>query len=556
MATNQEKQNKADQTAADRDAQFVKEHPVGGAALLTGAAAIGTVQALRKPGDEVAAAYDAVMQPLRSADQNIANAPHPLDAFKARVGAALDGLDRLMQPGDMSLTHSPHPVDAAQAQFAAMKTAAAAKASEIVTAGPVKGSAIAAEAVVGAGIGMVSPQKKLGAVDDVLTGVAQAGRHHPDVPGAGIAAKEGELLPRDGVQASSGQHLQSGVDYERLNQMISAQPQPGIKDRTLAAVRDPFGAVAAKFSDAGSLLAQAASDLRPKGFDLIDARHHGTPGAEDVLAGENALRMARVERMAEAAASNPEFSRLVTGMTPDQRKALISTDAYDAHLGLERTPQAVRLESPGQQMLREDIGSLANTADQDRAAALARQTAREQMTPAERMLDIAKGAITYPGGHRPSQNDADRLVLAEKDSDVMKVLAKGVVEKTVVGKTIVAGMMVGAYQYASSGTDNEALAEHFRHAAKVEIAGDGRGGQNFNYMLKDHPELTPAVASYRAIAEEVKDPKVLQAVAERHARQIAEKGPESFNDSLQQANYLQPQQQEQQQQERGHEPAL
>ena len=377
-------QHQVAESAEERDAGFIDQHPVGGALLIGAAGAVGAMQAFKKPGDEIVAAYAAVMQPVRTADQNITHASHPVDAFKNKVGQVLDGLDRLTQPGDMNLANSPHPVDATQAQMAAVKQAAEAKVMEINAAGPVKGSALVTETVVGAGIGMLDPGKKVKALGEVVETAATAGQ------------------------------LRGNAWVEDVWQKI---PEHNRTDNMRGRV------VSSAPTDTGSKVMNA----------VLDYGKYPVPG-------------------------------------------------YPVSRYTQRT------------LLESELGLI----PQDQVARRYAGVAVNELTPAAILVAGSSVALNnYINENHPS------------------------------------------YNYKS-------LADEFKKAAKSQ--------ESLDDMLKDRPELTPAVASYRAIAEEVKDPKVLQAVAEQHAKQIAEKGPESFKDSLQQANYLQPRQQEQQ--ERAHEPAL
>ena len=483
-------------TAAERDAEFIKSNPGEGAAVLAGAVMTGAEKAIEKAAENVREMAGKLTEP---GDMRIGNSPHPVDGLKAAISG-------LAEPGDMNLAHSPHPLG--QAIEATNN-----KIEEIRQAGIVQGAALGTEAMVGVVIENVGPGKKLDWISDAL----ETAKHIDHASGT-VRKVDGELLPKGGenagIVASNGEHAagqMQALSNELGRQALQASPM----SQALQVARHPIETVVRHFATAEEVLVSKAHSLKPGLMDHIDVRHHGVPGEELDLIDEHNRMLARARVMGKALDGNPEMQAFVKGMNDEALGKLLKSNQFDEALirtltsdqsdeALALAPMARRLPPQSDVELTDTINQMhsSQSSAMERERALGRQEARADMSPFERVVDFLKMHATYPGGAIPSRHDADRLARAEKDSDVIKTLAKGVGEKYIVGKTIVAGAIVAAgYEMAKDEetrseklTPNERIAELFsRTAGNVEMEKEAS---------KPHPELKPVYDRYHQAREE------------------------------------------------------
>lgn len=489
----------ADKQGSARDAgqkgeQLLGEDP--SPAVYVGAALTGAGNAVEKKMNDLGESAQKAFEP---GDMRIENAPHPVDALQA-------GVRKLAEPGDMNLAHAPHPVDGALAD-------AKKKIEEIKAVDSVEGTLIGASAVVTAVIENVGPGKKIELVTDLADDARDIARHGH---GAGHQALEGEVLPKgDGngmelhQEAYPGykerQALRDSILPEQGTQLSNMVQQGDLQakpmTRVAEAIKHPLETVVRHFASAEEVLLNEAHKSKPGLLDRMDARHHSAAGAEEHLLDEQDRRMARAKAMGEALKHHPEMEALVKGMDTKAIRALINDDQFDERLGLG--PMQRRLPQPENAELREAINNLHTSKShaEDRARAQERLEARQNMGQVEKVLDFLKANITSPGGAKGSQYDVDRLAMAEKDSDVIKTIARGIGEKYVVGKAIVGAAMAGAL-YEAASDDEKAAAKLTPEQRLAEVfektAGSAKAEKE---TLKTHPELKPVYDRYHQAVE-------------------------------------------------------
>lgn len=198
-------------------------------------------------------------------------------------------------------------------------------------------------------------------------------------------------------------------------------------------------------------------------------------------AAEEAGRKFRINQFNQA---------LGLGKTQDEAIVIILGAALPANKGVAVIEKvaAVIEERSAQVGLEAAINQTMAAVETDlaRNAALARIELYKSLTTGEKILFNLKQYATAPGGARGSQADLDRLMLAETDSEILKVVAKGIGEKYLVGKTLVAGAIAYATNYYSEKDQQElaALAPEKR-LARIFEQSVGRVEEE-----KKHPELT------------------------------------------------------------------
>lgn len=151
-------------TAAERDAQFIAEHPVQGRLVQTGAALSGAGDALNKTVSEASAFVNKTYEP---GDQR--NMPHPLEKIEHGIANLKSGIGALVESGDMRIENSPHPVDKTMQVVSS-------KLEEIHQAGAIEGTRIGAAAAVGSVLDTLGPSGKLKTAGNVLEEVADASK--------------------------------------------------------------------------------------------------------------------------------------------------------------------------------------------------------------------------------------------------------------------------------------------------------------------------------------------------------------------------------------------
>ncbi len=149
-------------TAAERDAQFINEHPIEGRIVQTGAVLTGVGEALDKAVGETG---DLVKKTYAPGDQK--KILHPLDDLGHGITHLKQGVNALFETGDMKIANAPHPVDHAVHK-------AADKLEEITQAGAIEGARIGAAATVGPILDTLGPSGKLKTAEKILEGAADA----------------------------------------------------------------------------------------------------------------------------------------------------------------------------------------------------------------------------------------------------------------------------------------------------------------------------------------------------------------------------------------------
>ena len=307
---------------------------------------------------------------------------------------------------------------------------------------------------------------------------------------AGVRKVEGELVDAVGSQmvdqaaSTSGRHVSNYVDHAKH-----------VARDVKSAIMHPTETLLIKTGllDVDTVLMDIAH--KPiSAMVSMDIKHHGA--GEAMNGALQAQKLERANALLQFAAENPAAAEQLRKANHTQLERLVMSPEADAFLGVKPLPQMLqRPLTPTEQKIEDAIKNaefMGGAADV--AAAKQRQAAREGMSSSERGLDWLKTHMTYPGGHRPSIADADRLGLAAEHSDAaaIKTLGKGVLEKIVVGKVIVGGMMYAAL----SDDDKEKSANAFLKAAHIH------NGFDSPQFKKDHPELLErAVPVYQAMEQ-------------------------------------------------------
>ncbi|MGB7815543.1 MAG: hypothetical protein WBL28_04245 [Methylotenera sp.] len=509
---------------AKRDVQFLKEHPVEGAAVLTGATLTGAANAVKNAKDEAVAFADKLTVP---GDMNIKNAPHPADAIKA-------GMAHLTSPGDMNLDHSPHPVD--------NKLAAASKKLEkIKTAGPIQGALMGAEMVTAGIIDNLNPGKKIKVAGDVLEEAADASKAIKVTEKARHV--EGELV--DAADISNGKGLAVPTNIvESNNPLIKA------KNKILDTVEKVpmFGEVLAP--DLGQRIINQAHKENHSLLGAMDEKHR-IGGDVDAYYAQLDDKLERAKVLAKMASENPEQARILNRSYSNKQISELINNTNNEQLGLPHNPNSVpKLPSPEEQV---SINAQLEKLEAGKKA-LADELALQDSLPfVQRMLRKAymnnidtTGKWTGPQMYGDTKMLDLRMNATDSGSEKrMLVLQKNVRGIVQLGAFVGVPVLAVTHDWRSNEEKNHALAESFLHGVKTSPF-------ELKYTAITHKELKNAVDQYNVVINQLakggnlseQDNHALNMVAIKFAKQIEEQGPESFgavtkgNEQLQNAEHV------------------
>lgn len=191
-----ENKNVMQETDAERDAKFLKDHPFDGNVIRLGAGLTGAGEAISKAIDE---AGELLGKSIEPGDMNPAHMSHPRDALEA-------GIDKVTEPGDMKISNAPHPVDKAIA-------AANNKLTEIDKAGVFEGTRIGAAVAAGVIIDNAGPGGKFKVAGEVLDEVGDAAKIAKAVDHINDAATNTFL--HEATEHTKQQLVKAMDEYER-----------------------------------------------------------------------------------------------------------------------------------------------------------------------------------------------------------------------------------------------------------------------------------------------------------------------------------------------------
>jgi len=181
------------QTAAQRDAQFIAEHPVEGRLVQTGAALTGAGEALNTSIDETAALVKKTFAP---GDQG--HIRHPIDEIAEGAVKFKNGISALTEPGDMNLSKAPHPYDKAV--------------ESLEKAGPIEGARVSAAAVTGV-IADMAGSGKFKTADKLVETIGNASRFAKSIDAVDDVAAKSFL--NQAVKRTETQLVEAMNEYER-----------------------------------------------------------------------------------------------------------------------------------------------------------------------------------------------------------------------------------------------------------------------------------------------------------------------------------------------------
>jgi len=356
-------------SAADRDAEYLENHPVEGAKILVGAAMTGAAKAADHAIQDAVETGKKLTEP---GDMKIEHSPHPVDTLKAAA-------DNLTTPGSMNLADAPHPVD--RAVDAAHK-----KVDEIRQAGVVQGTVIGAEAVVGSVLDAAGP-KKLRVLEDGIEAAADlkkggelANKVHqgeviagekPWVPyderhakrEANAAIRDGEFVPvsegavhHPGHQSAAreGELLQAnkaGTENSLANIIQESLPanqaeSPSRLEQVKGAISNPYKTILDKIDPPAPeiRLNRVAYEAKPTMMDNLN-------GQANFLNEEHALQTARAQQITVAIKDGPpelsqRLGKVISSLDDKQIKELLSTDQFDNMLGISKGPRQLQQNTP------------------------------------------------------------------------------------------------------------------------------------------------------------------------------------------------------------------
>jgi hypothetical protein len=431
--------------------------------VITGAAMVGATDGVKKIVEDKA---DIAKKLIEPSDQH--NIAHPLDDIASGAKSLASGISNTWQaataPGDMNIDHSaarqPHPIDKTlQAHDAAI----AATTDMLSEKGPVEGTRAASAVAAGVVVeNVVNPSGKLKAVEAI----------------ADVAHDTKALVRADKV--IHGEFISADETAKAVTIQPSATelaiPKPAITQTLLNST--PFKIFKDVFIPPDDTrIALEAYKRQPTVMDFIDAKHAGK-GSQ--LADESNARMHQAGYLAEQLRANP--NAIATDASKDTINGIID------HATLQQLNFTKQYATPVLPSDNSVTANITSTLTQERADALSRIAARENMSPSEKAIDWIKGKVTYPGGHRPSRDDRDALALADTDSETLSQLGQGVLKKIALQKVIVGAAVTGAlYSYEdkdNSLSGNEKLANIF-----ANTAGTAK-------LEAEHPELKSAYETY------------------------------------------------------------
>jgi len=356
-------------SAAERDAEYLENHPVEGVKVLVGAAMTGAAKAADHAIQDAAETGKKLIEP---GDMKIEHSPHPVNTLKAAV-------DNLTTPGSMNLADAPHPVD--RAMDAAQK-----KADEIRQAGVVQGTVIGAEAIVGSVFDAAGPKKikvleeGIEVAADLHKGGELASKVHqgeviadekpwvpygerqakreanaaiPDgefvpvaegaarYPAHQSSAREGELLPAANAGAEK-----SLANVIRENLPAHQAESPSRLQQVGEAISSPFKTIVDKIDPPApeTRLNRVAYEAKPTMMDNLN-------GQAKLLNEEHALQTARAQQIAAAIKDGPpdvsqRLGKIISSLDDKQIKELLSTDKFDDMLGISKGPRQLQQNAP------------------------------------------------------------------------------------------------------------------------------------------------------------------------------------------------------------------
>ena len=246
-----------------------------------------------------AAVNQKIIEPLSKltepGDMNPEHMPHPLDDAAVKLSNIPGRLAGLTEPKDMNIANSPHPVEATLATVdESIKT--------IKTAGPIKGTELAAELAVGAIIDGVNPGKKLKVADDVLDAAGQV-RH-----------VEGHLV--DEVATGKGLVVPNEIEPSKTGLAKLKEQAVGIKNRAADMVKDVPVLGDVVNPDFETRVAIEQYKLRPTTDDISRAKHLGQ--ASDIDHAQNAIKQS-AEDLVKKAKENPELAKQMNGQLTNEQ---------------------------------------------------------------------------------------------------------------------------------------------------------------------------------------------------------------------------------------------
>lgn len=517
MAQNNNESSKL-QSAAERDAQFLKEHPVEGKIVQTGAALTGAGEAVVKASEETIELIEKTYTP---GDMNPANMPHPLNAIK-------QGVSNLTEPGDMRIANAPHPINNAVDETRI-------KLNEMHQAGAIEGTRIGAAVAVGAVIDNLGPKGKLKAVGNILDEAGDASKankalHHPSsiegeylsvADNKGIANKTSATMPSVNLSLELKNELQVILEQNRLSR------SEAITDK----VKNPVQAI---LSDPKNVLLQTAHDSKPTAMNQIDARYHGNRGDEGNLLDEHSLKLARAQQWASLLDNSPELTQTFKGMDKKGANALLNDERFDKSLGITQGER--QLPPPmtaHEEKLASSIQSLNITRQSEESLqnAIERQANRPQLGRLQGAVDTLTQVVTPGAANTTGVLDRKLIEAQGSDSAVIKQMANLVGQKYIAGKAVVGYGVYKALDYATSDNQNEENAKLFKD--KIRTPDGQQALLNLNKDFKApidsynnlHSEHFKSNGALNAQAQKAND-----LVINKMSDQIQEKGLASFGE--------------------------
>ena len=467
-----------------------------------------------------AAVNHKIIEPLSAltepGDMNPAHMPHPLDDAAARLSNLPNRVAGLTEPRDMNIANAPHPADAALA--AANKSI-----NQVKTAGPIKGTELAAELVVGAVIDSANPGKKLKVVDEALDAAGQV-RH-----------VEGQLL--DNVQAGKGLVGASSLEPPKTGLAQFQEQVTSLKNKALDRIENVpvVGDVFAPKLDE-RIIRQAHKET-PRILDTLDERHR-IGGDETVMLAQHADKMQRAQILAEQARNNPSAAAGINRQVTNADISNLLNKSTNEQLGLPHNPDSVpKLASPEQQAII-DARTAKLQAGQQRLAD--EQAYQATLNPIQRAfrqakldnIDAENGSILH-SRYGISQSDKLKMDASDRDSQVLGMLGKNGVRAVAQVATIATtGVYVATRDWGSDEKKNAELSKTFQEAV---VKNSDKAMQQLSH---DNPELKGAALYYQSAKNGLMsddgrfsngDKEALAKVANNVAEKIRTEGPQVFD---------------------------
>ncbi len=429
----------------------------------------------------------------RTGDMNITNSPHPVDA----VGEKLHNIKQYVATpsrGDMNLENAPHPVDSAVAS--ANETI-----GKIKNAGPVEGTKLAAELAIGAVIDGANPGKKVGTALDAVDKIADETAVVKKVTGEHIPAGSQELVNTAGHSDLAVSQEKTGLARftDKAKEMVGKVP-------VLGDVVNP---------DFETRVAIETHKLRPTTDEILRAKQFGSPG--DIDQAQAAIKES-AEKLKQLAKDNPELAN-------EANRHLTNQQIRD---GIVNSVDKNRLTHGG-------------SSSGDYTPDVPPPTHKDFLPMSAN--DAAHLVFTPQNASEERMARVKQLMDAEYATHASKVQMAGVPYAWgAVVTTSVGAVKLATHDWRSDEEKNTALADSFVKAASREMANPA--GTSMKDLVRDYGELKNAAGHYQEIESQHskqangqlndQDKTAMQLVANNIAKQIREKGPESFGEVSQQ----------------------